>query len=306
MRFKQFWELAEVYTAPLNLFLVLLGWAYGSFQYGIQLNAAFFLYVLTILLFHLAVNIFNHYMDYQNASDDHDYKEKSNIIGRDQLSLKLVRWYFVFFMAASCFFGLLLVWQTSLWLLIPGMLGFYIGLFYSSGPRPLNSLPIAETITSLASGYLVPFVAFYVLTFDRQESLLKSMDGNFFLVCLPLVLMMFNNLIANNTCDLEEDIVNHRQTLVYYIGKKNAVGLLRFFLMGSFLLLPVLVIVDLSPWPVLLLLLFLPKLLQGLRPYFAVQEKQRTFPLVLKTMSVMMIGYPCLYFIGVIFRLSVH
>ncbi len=32
-------------------------------------------------------------------------------------------------------------------------------------------------------------------------------------------------MLANNTCDLEVDIRNHRFTLVYYLGKARAVAL---------------------------------------------------------------------------------
>ncbi|WP_161950830.1 UbiA family prenyltransferase, partial [Streptococcus suis] len=48
---------------------------------------------------------------------------------------------------------------------------------------------------------------------------------------LPLVTLIANIMLANNTCDLEEDIRNHRYTLVYYIGKKNALKL--YFVLAS-------------------------------------------------------------------------
>lgn len=301
MRFKHFWELAEVYTAPLNIFLVLIGASYAQFQFDASLNVPFLIYTLIILSFHVTVNIFNNYMDYKNASEDHQYKQKSNIIGREHLSLTVVFRYFLFFMALSSVLGALLIWMTSIWLMIPGVVGFYIGLFYSAGPRPLNSLPIAETVTALASGYFIPLIALYVLVYQEPAFFNSSVMLNVLLVCLPLVLMMFNNLLANNTCDLEEDIVNHRKTLVYYIGKHRAVRILKFNFIVSFLLLPTLVVFDKAPWSVALLVLILPLLLRKLQPYFTKQDKQKTFPLVLMTMSVLMMGYPCLYLIGLFF-----
>lgn len=301
MRFKQFWELAEVYTAPLNLFLILLGAAYAHFQYDVRLNIPFVIYTLTILMFHLAVNIFNNYMDYRNASDEHAYKEKTNIIGRDYLSLTVVRRYFIFFMLLSTLLGFILIQLTSFWLLFPGILGFYVGLFYSAGPRPLNSLPIAETVTALASGYFVPLVALYVLLDPSSIPFTASMAGQFLVVCLPLVMMMFNNLLANNTCDLAEDIVNNRKTLVYYIGKLRAVKLLKVNFIASFLLFPFLVLLGWIPWPVLGLGLLLPYAIRKLQPYFSSQNKKTTFPIVLKTMSIVMVGYPSLFLFGLLF-----
>lgn len=300
MTFKQLWELGEIYTAPLNLFLILLGASFAKGEFGVFGNWRLVVYIFTIVFFHIAVNIFNNYMDYQNASEEHDYKEASNIIGREGLSLPLVKGVFYGFMAASGLLGLILVMNTNWFLVIIGFIGYYVGLFYSAGPRPLNSLPIAETVTSIASGFLVPFVAAYVVSFPTGEFSLTH-AGQLFLVCLPPVLMMFNNLLANNTCDLKEDIVNGRKTLVYYIGQPKAVRLLQVFFLLSFGLLPVLVLLGLAPWPVLVLILLVPKLWQQLKGYFGTQDKQKTFPLVLKSMASIMVGYPMLYFIGVLF-----
>ncbi len=41
-------------------------------------------------------------------------------------------------------------------------------------------------------------------------------------ISLPLVCTIANIMLSNNICDLETDITNHRYTLVYYIGKKQA------------------------------------------------------------------------------------
>ena len=36
-----------------------------------------------------------------------------------------------------------------------------------------------------------------------------------------------NIMLANNICDVEEDIINNRFTLPYYLGKKNAFNLFK-------------------------------------------------------------------------------
>ena len=113
--------------------------------------------------------------------------------------------------------------------------------------------------------------------------------------------MMFNNLLANNTCDLEEDIENHRKTLVYYLGKPAAVKLLLTIYVFSFIWLAILVITGLAPWTVLFLLFLFPKNWQSLKKYCTLQDKKTTFPIVLKAMSAIMVIYPVLYFIGSLF-----
>jgi 1,4-dihydroxy-2-naphthoate octaprenyltransferase len=109
---------------------------------------------------------------------------------------------------------------------------------------------------------------------------------------------MFNNLLANNTCDLEEDIKNNRKTLVYYLGKKRAVYLLLALTAFNYLWLALLVITHLAPISVLILYLTLPIITKSLKKYATLQDKKTTFPLVLKSMSMMMVFYPILYFLG--------
>ncbi|MGO3610848.1 MAG: UbiA family prenyltransferase [Enterococcus sp.] len=299
LTFKQFWELTEIYTAPLNLFIILLGYAIANFQLNSVPSPEFFLFVLIIVMFHITVNVFNHYMDYRNASDE-KYKQQTNIIGRDHLDLRFVRNFYLGNLLISFLLGLVLVWRTNWVIGVLGIIGFYIGLFYSYGRRPLNSLPIAEALTGTASGFFITVVSYY-LTVYQTHAITPAMIGNVFLISLPLVLMMFNNLLANNTCDLEEDIENHRKTLVYYLGKTAAVKVLLSVYVFSFLWLIVLVVAGLAPWTVLFLVFLFPKNWQNLKRYRALQDKRTTFPIVLKAMSALMVLYPVLYFIGSLF-----
>lgn len=299
LTFKQFWELSEIYTAPLNLFIILLGYAIAKFQLNSSLNPEFFLFILIIVMFYITVNVFNHYMDYRNASDE-NYKQHTNIIGRDHLDLRFVRNFYLFNLIISFILGLILVWRTNWVIGVLGVIGFYIGLFYSYGRRPLNSLPIAEALTGTASGFFITVVSYYLAVYQTQVITL-AMIGKVFLISLPLVLMMFNNLLANNTCDLEEDIENHRKTLVYYLGKPAAVKLLLTIYVFSFIWLAILVITGLAPWTVLFLLFLFPKNWQSLKKYRTLQDKKTTFPIVLKAMSAIMVIYPVLYFIGSLF-----
>ena len=299
LTFKQFWELSEIYTAPLNLFIILLGYAIAKFQLNSSLNPEFFLFVLIIVMFHITVNVFNHYMDYRNASDE-NYKQHTNIIGRDHLDLRFVRNFYLFNLIISFILGLILVWRTNWVIGVLGVIGFYIGLFYSYGRRPLNSLPIAEALTGTASGFFITVVSYYLAVYQTQV-ITFAMIGKVFLISLPLVLMMFNNLLANNTCDLEEDIENHRKTLVYYLGKPAAVKLLLTIYVFIFICLAIFVITCLAPWTVLFLLFLFPKNWQSLKKYRTLQDKKTTFPIVLKAMSAIMVIYPVLYFIGSLF-----
>lgn len=296
LTFKQFWELSEIYTAPLNLFIILLGISSANYLTTTALSINLTIFIAIIISFHIAVNIFNNWMDYQNA-EDKNYKEVTNIIGRDNLAIGTVKKYFYSSMIVSFILGAYLVSQTNLMVGILGFIGFYIGLFYSYGKYPLNSLPIAETITAIASGFFITFISFYLMTFETSGTN-KSSLLSIIAISLPLVISMFNNLLANNTCDLEEDIKNNRKTLVYYLGKKRAVYLLLALTAFNYLWLALLAITHLAPISVLILYLTLPIITKSLKKYATLQDKKTTFPLVLKSMSMMMVFYPILYFLG--------
>lgn len=292
MNGKIFWELSEVYTVPLNWFFIVQGIAF-SIQNDLRINVlSLLIYVIALSLFHIATNIFNHYMDYKNATDGHGYKEQTNIIGREQLSLKMVWNYFLFFLILSALLGLYLTYENGWRLLVFGVIGFCVGIFYSAGPKPINSMPIAESFSSLTMGFLIPLVTVYLNQPDVP--IFSKVYGQLFIVCLPLVICMFCCLLANNTCDLEEDVLNHRKTLVYYIGKPRAVSLLKYSYLFVFAWIIVLVLMkSLSAW-ILLILLLLPKGWKNLQKYFAVQDKQKTFPIVLKNFSIIVMIYPIL------------
>lgn len=90
LTFKQFWELSEIYTAPLNLFIILLGISSANYLTTTALSINLTIFIAIIISFHIAVNIFNNWMDYQNA-EDKNYKEVTNIIGRDNLAIGTVK-----------------------------------------------------------------------------------------------------------------------------------------------------------------------------------------------------------------------
>ncbi|WP_207694656.1 1,4-dihydroxy-2-naphthoate octaprenyltransferase [Enterococcus sp. DIV0212c] len=293
---KILWELGEIYTTPLDWFLVLLGMAYSGYTQGSFFNWRLLIFLVVLFLYHITMNIFNNYMDFQNAKDDH-YKQQTSTISKWNLSLKIVKRTFLFFLFISLFFGAILVFSTDSLVLILGILGYYVGFGYSYGRRPINSLPIAETIPAVLSGFMIPIIGAYLANYGTAKLTFHSLGG-MLIGFMPMFFCMFNNLLANNTCDLEEDIKNGRKTLVYYIGKKNSVSLLILLTCLSYISIIAAVYFKQAPVLTLGIILLFPTTLKILRPYFRQQIKKQTFPLVLKGMSLIMFGYPVVYLIG--------
>lgn len=227
-----FLEFVELKTKVASVFPMTIGilWAVYRYQTFDWLNTL--LFVLAVLSFDMCTTAINNTMDYHKAQDE-DYRQQENVIGKFQLQFKQMVAIIAGLLGFSVILSLLLVWRTD-WLLLPmGVLCFLIGIFYTFGPIPLSRMPLGEVFSGLTMGFGIFFLAVYI---QSPETLLAGqLSDPWFslhiawkkvleigLMSLPLVCLIANIMLANNICDLETDIRNHRYTLVYYIGKGNA------------------------------------------------------------------------------------
>ncbi|HFI0814100.1 TPA: 1,4-dihydroxy-2-naphthoate polyprenyltransferase [Streptococcus suis] len=236
-----FLEFVEMKTKVASVFPMTLGilWTIYRYQTLNWLNTL--LFVLAVLSFDMCTTAINNSMDYHKAKDE-TYRQESNVIGKFSLDFRQMIGIVLALLIFSLLVSLLLVWRTS-WLLLPmGALCFLIGIFYTFGPIPLSRMPLGEVFSGVTMGFGIFFLAVFIQQPDLlltsqvsgqwmtlQFSWTKMIDIIF--MSLPLVTLIANIMLANNTCDLEEDIRNHRYTLVYYIGKKNALKL--YFVLAS-------------------------------------------------------------------------
>lgn len=236
-----FLEFVELKTKVASVFPMTLGilWAIYRYQTFNWLNTL--LFVLAVLSFDMCTTAINNSMDYHKAKDE-TYRQESNVIGKFSLDFRQMIGIVLALLIFSVIISLVLVWRTS-WLLLPmGALCFLVGIFYTFGPIPLSRMPLGEVFSGVTMGFGIFFLAVFIqdpaglLTsqvssqwMTLQFSWTKIIDIIF--MSLPLVTLIANIMLANNTCDLEEDIRNHRYTLVYYIGKKNALKL--YFVLAS-------------------------------------------------------------------------
>lgn len=94
-------------------------------------------------------------------------------------------------------------------------------------------------------------------------------------------------MLANNICDIEDDMENRRYTLPVYIGRSNALLLFKLLYYVSFLDLIVLLLLGVHPVLVVLLLLTLIPLRRNIALFYEKQEKATTFILAVKNFVLM-------------------
>ncbi|HEM3940402.1 TPA: 1,4-dihydroxy-2-naphthoate polyprenyltransferase [Streptococcus suis] len=306
-----FLEFVEMKTKVASVFPMTLGilWAIYRYQTFNWLNTL--LFIIAVLSFDMCTTAINNSMDYHKAKDE-TYRQESNVIGKFSLDFRQMIGIVLALLIFSLLVSLLLVWRTS-WLLLPmGALCFLIGIFYTFGPIPLSRMPLGEVFSGVTMGFGIFFLAVFIQ--DPAGLLTSQVSGQWMtlqfswtkiidiiVMSLPLVTLIANIMLANNTCDLEEDIRNHRYTLVYYIGKKNVLKL--YFVLASlpWLLWIIYCLTGFLPIWALIGLIGVWPAYKSLETFFKKQVKRETFIEAVKSFVLFALLYVVILALALIF-----
>ncbi|SKA14200.1 1,4-dihydroxy-2-naphthoate octaprenyltransferase [Pilibacter termitis] len=296
MSWKVFCELVEMKAKTASVFPFLLGMGYSWYAYQ-QLNVVpLLIYFVAMFLFNCFVDAWDNYNDYHRAVDVEDYKQNTNIIGRENISEYVMRFLLLFLFGVSLVLGVLTSLLTGWAVLFLGIFCYAVGIFYSGGTKPLSSLPLGELFSGLTMGFLIFLICVYINTYQvfewNSETFFKT-----FLVSLPNTLLIANLMLANNTCDLEEDERNHRYTIVHYIGKKNALIWWTVANVAVFFLIAQGVFCHILPKMMLANLFMIPFVFQFVKPYLKEQVKQTTFICSVKILALL--AFTQSFFLGI-------
>lgn len=299
MNFKIFAELIELKAKTASIFPFLLGLAYSLYHYQSVNLSALAIYFVAMFMFNCFVDIWDNYNDYHKAVDTDDYQKNTNIIGRENLSMGLIKSLLAFFFFGSLILGIIVALMTGWAVFWLGLLCYAVGVFYAGGPKPLSSLPLGELLSGLTMGYVIFLICLYI---NSSQNFVWSFANlaTTFLIALPNTLLIANLMLANNTCDLEEDEANHRYTIVHYIGKKAALIWWTTALILAFVAIVVAVILGLLSPIMLLILLIPPLMIKFARPYLQKQVKKETFISSVKILMVFQLVQVLLFFVSLI------
>ncbi|MFD1776815.1 1,4-dihydroxy-2-naphthoate polyprenyltransferase [Paenibacillus rhizophilus] len=294
MNVKSFLKLVEIQTKVASVIPLTMGTLYALYRFEHFYTWRFALMLVSLLSFDMATTAVNNYYDFKKASRTHGYGyETHNAIVAHKLKESVVVGVIVLLLLLAAGCGLLLVAQTGLLVFLLGGLSFLIGILYSFGPVPISRMPLGELFSGLFMGFVIIFISAYihtddmlaVLTLERgwvhfQLNLVETIYLFWFSV--PAILGIANIMLANNICDIDEDVDNRRYTLPVYIGKANALTLFKLLYYVSYVDLALLLILGVHPLLVLLLLPTLIPLRRNLAKFDERQEKATTFVLSVK------------------------
>lgn len=297
MSISVFLKLVEIQTKLASLFPFLIGVLFSmvyfhSFQWETTL-----IFFIGMLVFDMTTTAINNFMDFKKAKND-DYKYQTNIVGQAGLKEAQVSRLIILMLVFSALVGAYLTYKTGWLMLIMGGICCFVGVFYTYGPVPLSRMPLGEVFSGVVMGLGIFMMTIYVNTYELQFFYLAIDNWQFVVhgdikpllaiiwASLPMIFTIANIMLANNLCDLEEDIANHRYTLPFYIGKQNGVNLFNLLMYSCYVTIILGVAFGVYHWSMLIVLITLPLVMKNLKKFNEEQVKNKTFVISLKNLIV--------------------
>ena len=285
MNLTVFLELVEFKAKTASILPFFIGICFSLYNFHKLHLGLVLLYFVAMVIFNMAVDILDNYNDYHHATEIHDYREKTNIIGREGLDLKLVFRMMMVMIIVSALIGIGMSFIVGWPFLVMGLFCYGVGIFYSSGPKPLSSLPLGEVFSGLTMGFMITILCVYLNTYEVFQWNFANLS-EIFLISLPNTLWIANLMLANNICDVEEDEKNNRFTLVHYLGKPQAIHLFVGMNIAAFLAILLSVSVKIAPWSMLGTFLVAPFIYKQVRIFTKKQVKRETFICAVRILAV--------------------
>ena len=304
MSFSTFLQLVEIKTKLASLFPFLIGVLF-SISYFKQIHwLDTLIFFCAMLVFDMATTAINNYVDFKKAKSQR-YKYEENIIGQLRLSLPLVRGLIYGMIIVTIISGLFLAIRSGWPFMLIGAACCLIGIFYTYGPIPLSRMPLGELFSGFTMGLGIfllvicinvksqpPFylqINFATDTFQLGGQITSILA--IILAALPLVSSIANVMLANNLRDLDNDIKNHRYTLVYYIGRPSGISLFTFLSIVGYLTVVIGLIVGIYHWPVLFIFGSLQTIWKNSQQFKQTLPHPKSFGYAIKNLVYMNISY---------------
>lgn len=299
MTISSFFKLVEIQTTVASVLPYMLGTIFALYKYQNFNPKEGILLFLSMLFFDMTTTAVNNYIDYTKAIKKEGFGyEKHNAIGRDKLKINTVKYTIIIMLLIAIALGIALFLETDITVFIIGIISFSIGILYSFGPIPISRTPFGEIFSGMTQGFLLTFLVVYIHVYDKGIVNFGVSDEIFklsvniklfiavFIISMPVVTGISNIMLANNICDMDDDLVNKRYTLPIYIGKEKALQVFKFTYYIGFISIFVGIALKLLPLISLLSLIAIKPINDNIKAFFRWQSKKDTFVLSVKNFVV--------------------
>lgn len=316
MKIQSFLKYVEIQTKLASMISFLLGTVIALYRYHALNWGNLLLMFVSLLCFDMNTTAVNNYMDFKNARKKSGYGyEKHNAIVRDNIRESTAVAVIFVLLTIAVAAGIALFLRTNVVVLLIGAVSFAVGVLYSAGPIPISRTPFGEIFSGMFMGFLIPFLSVYIHVTDSNLIALLLDKSVFtfrvdlwevfslFLCSVPAITGIANIMLANNICDMEDDLENRRYTLALYIGKKKALIVFKGLYYTAFLAVILAMVLRIIPITGLLFFLTLIPLQKNIRIFDQKQSKAETFGLAVHNFTIMNVALILVFASGLILNL---
>lgn len=285
---QKFNALVQIQTIIISALPYIIGSVMASYYYH-NFNLVYSLWLfLAVICFHLAVNGHNQYTDYARYKQNH-ITSYNNILEKFNITKSWARKIIIILTLISVIIGTILSIKVGWIILLIGILSYLIGYCYSGGPYPILKTPFGEPASGITMGYNITFLGLYINMYNVHPF------DNFFwakaiIVAGPAIFVIANVMLANNICDVAEDVKIGRKTLPYYTGRKTALTILCCYYVLAYIFLILGIVLKYLPIITLGSLLTIPLVYHTTKTFVKNPHKESTFTGILVNVLLVLIS----------------
>ncbi|WP_297950557.1 prenyltransferase [uncultured Lactobacillus sp.] len=285
---QKFKALVQIQTIIISALPYIIGSVMASYYYH-NFNLVYSLWLfLAVICFHLAVNGHNQYTDYTRYKQNH-ITSYNNILEKFNITKSWARKIIIILTLISAIIGITLSIKVGWIILLIGILSYLIGYCYSGGPYPILKTPFGEPASGITMGYNITFLGLYINIYNVHPF------DNFFwakaiIVAGPAIFVIANVMLANNICDVAEDVKIGRKTLPYYTGRKTALTILCGYYVLAYIFLILGIVLKYLPVITLGSLLTIPLVYHTTKTFVKNPHKESTFTGILVNVLLVLIS----------------
>lgn len=211
---------------------VLLGSAIGFYHTSEFLFWPFFFTIIGMIFIHAGVNLANDYFDHKSGNDELNqnptpFSGGSRVIQEGIIPAHHIKWAFLVCLSIGAAIGLYLntLHEGNVILMI-GLLGMAIGVFYSAPPFAASYRKWGEAFVAVGFGPLIVLGSYYT-----QAGVMNILP---LAASVPMAIMIMLVLFLNQFPDFEADKKALKRNWVNTLGKQKSVKVMRAFLIFAY------------------------------------------------------------------------
>ena len=289
-----FWKVWVKTARPFSLTAavspVLVGTAVASYEGKFHL-ATFLVTLLACLFLQIAANYFNEYFDYRYGLDHSGSLGASTVIFRHEMTATQVLAGGIGCFVIAAVLGLVLIYLVGPAIILFGLAGMAIAYFYSAKPFQFAIRGLGDILVYIAMGFLMTWGAYYV-QIPRWSWLA-------FAASVPVGFLVVAILNMNNTRDIQDDIVVHKQTLPVRFGQLFGQRFHAFLLIGSYIAVTIFVLLRILPFFSLLVWITFPLAFTNVRSVLAATDRT-AFAIGIKRTSMLHLQFGVMLASGIV------